>query len=383
MDQISEGGRSIHEIDKIRKRLEAEKMELEAALSEAEATLEQEENKVLRSQLELTQVRQEIARRIAEKEEEFMLVKKNFSKALEGMQLALETESKAKAEALRMKKKLEGDVGDLDIALEHANAGALERKACAARNALEEARSLLESTDRNRRAAEQDLSDTNEELAEATNVNQALTAAKRKLEAELNQMNADLDEMSSESRMSEEKAQRAMVDAARLADELRMEQDAAVQLERDRKVVEAQVRDAHARCDEAELNALKGGKKAVNKMESRIRELESELEAESRRFGDAQKNMRKSERKIKELTFAADEDKKNHERMQALIDQMQGKVKSYKKQIEEADEIAALNLAKFRQTQSSLGSAEERAEAGEAALAKSRLRARSASLGPG
>merc|ERR1712200_25201 len=32
MDQISEGGRSIHEIDKIRKRLEAEKMELQSAL---------------------------------------------------------------------------------------------------------------------------------------------------------------------------------------------------------------------------------------------------------------------------------------------------------------------------------------------------------------
>merc|ERR1719410_2318508 len=46
MDQISEGGRSIHEIDKIRKRLEAEKMELQAALEEAEGALEQEENKV-------------------------------------------------------------------------------------------------------------------------------------------------------------------------------------------------------------------------------------------------------------------------------------------------------------------------------------------------
>ena len=46
MDQISEGGRSIHEIDKICKRLEAEKMELEAALSEAERALEQEKNKV-------------------------------------------------------------------------------------------------------------------------------------------------------------------------------------------------------------------------------------------------------------------------------------------------------------------------------------------------
>ena len=64
MDQISEGGRSIHEIDKICKRLEAEKMELEAALSEAEGALEQEENKFPRAQLELAQVRQEIERRI-------------------------------------------------------------------------------------------------------------------------------------------------------------------------------------------------------------------------------------------------------------------------------------------------------------------------------
>ena len=38
-------------------------------------------------------------------------------------------------------------------------------------------------------------------------------------------------------------------------------------------------------------------------------------------------------------------------RMQSMIDQLQGKVKSYKKQIEEAEEIAALNLAKFRQVQ--------------------------------
>merc|ERR1719394_1995339 len=126
MDQISEGGRSIHEIDKIRKRLEAEKLELQDALEEAEATLEQEENKVLRCQLELTQVRAEIERRIAEKDEEFLSIRKNQSKALESMQSAVETESKGKAEALRMKKKLETDVMELDLALEAANAGALE-----------------------------------------------------------------------------------------------------------------------------------------------------------------------------------------------------------------------------------------------------------------
>merc|ERR1712088_1082895 len=204
MDQISEGGRSIHEIDKIRKRLEAEKLELQSALEEAEATLEQEENKVLRAQLELTQVKQEIERRLAEKEEEFLLVKKAQSKALDSMQVALETETKSKAEALRMKKKLEGDAADLGLALEHAIAGNAEtqttikkyalqvrdaqakvdgesmaksaaadakvtgdRRAAAKQNGLEEARALLETADRQRRAAEQELADTNKKLPEA------------------------------------------------------------------------------------------------------------------------------------------------------------------------------------------------------------------------
>ena len=226
MDQISEGGRSIHEIDKIRKRLEAEKMELEAALSEAEGALEQEENKVLRAELELTQVRQEIERRLAEKEEEFNSTKKNFAKALEGMQFALETETKGKVEALRMKKKLEADVCDLETSLDHANAANLEsqrnikaiqirlrevqvhveeearakevardnllaadRKAHANQNALEEARTLLEQADRNRRMTEQELADTNENLSDLTCTNQALTAAKHKCENEMVNLN--------------------------------------------------------------------------------------------------------------------------------------------------------------------------------------------------
>merc|ERR1712033_112296 len=417
MDQISEGGRSIHEIDKIRKRREAEKLELQSALEEAEATLEQEENKVLRCQMELTQVKTEIERRIAEKDEEFGMVRKNQAKALDSMQAALETESKGKAEALRMKKKLEADSADLSLALEHAIAGnaetqstikkyqlqvrdaqvkvdeesaaksaaadakvAADRKAAAMQNALEESRALLETADRQRRSAEQELADTNETLADLGNVNQSIAAAKRKLESEYNQLGADLDEMTNEARLSEEKAARAMVDAARLADELRCEQDVAMNLEKDKKLLEAQCKDAGARADEAEVNALKGGRKAMIKMETRIRELESELDAESRRNGDICKSLRKAERSIKELTFAGDEDKKNHERMQALIDQLQGKVKSYKKQIEEAEEIAALNLAKYRKVAGALGDAAAEADANEQAAAMRKARARSASL---
>merc|ERR1711956_182403 len=179
-----------------------------------------------------------------------------------------------------------------------------------------------------------------------------------------------------------DKAKKAMIDAARLADELRSEQDVSQVFERDRKLYECQVKDMQTRLDEAETNALKGGKKAMNKMETRIRELESEVDAESRRSGDAQKNLRKSERRIKELTYASDEDRKNHERMQALIDQLQGKIKTYKKQIEEAEEIAALNLAKFRQAQAQLGDASQSADLNEQALAKAKQRGRSGSIGP-
>ncbi|XP_026828616.1 myosin heavy chain, muscle isoform X20 [Ooceraea biroi] len=411
LDQIGEGGRNIHEIEKARKRLEAEKDELQAALEEAEAALEQEENKVLRSQLELSQVRQEIDRRIQEKEEEFENTRKNHQRALDSMQASLEAEAKGKAEALRMKKKLEADINELEIALDHANKanaeaqknikryqqqlkdvqtaleeeqrardearellGISERRANALQNELEESRTLLEQADRGRRQAEQELADCHEQLNELSAQNASISGAKRKLEAELQTLHSDLDELLNEAKNSEEKAKKAMVDAARLADELRAEQDHAQTQEKLRKALETQIKELQVRLDEAEANALKGGKKAIQKLEQRVRELENELDGEQRRHADAQKNLRKSERRIKELSFQADEDRKNHERMQDLVDKLQQKIKTYKRQIEEAEEIAALNLAKFRKAQQELEEAEERADLAEQAITKFRTK---------
>ncbi|XP_050298489.1 myosin heavy chain, muscle isoform X30 [Anthonomus grandis grandis] len=420
LDQIGEGGRNIHEVEKARKRLEAEKDELQAALEEAEAALEQEENKVLRSQLELSQVRQEIDRRIQEKEEEFENTRKNHQRALDSMQASLEAEAKGKAEALRMKKKLEADINELEIALDHANKanaeaqktikryqqqlkdtqqaleeeqrardeareqlGISERRANALQNELEESRTLLEQADRARRQAEQELGDAHEQLNDLAAQNASMSAAKRKLETELQTLHSDLDELLNEAKNSEEKAKKAMVDAARLADELRAEQDHAQTQEKLRKALETQIKDLQVRLDEAEANALKGGKKAIAKLEQRVRELENELDGEQRRHADAQKNLRKSERRIKELSFQAEEDRKNHERMQDLVDKLQQKIKTYKRQIEEAEEIAALNLAKFRKAQQELEEAEERADLAEQAIAKFRAKGRAGSSARG
>merc|ERR1711992_59204 len=267
-------------------------------------------------------------------------------------------------------------------AIAQDNLIAADRRCDTNQNALEEARTLLEQADRARRMVEQELQDTNESLSDQTCTNQAIQGAKNKLESEIHTLQADCDEMAGEAALSEEKAQRAMIDAARLADELRSEQELAQALERGKRLLEAQVKDMQARVDEAHTNALKGGKKAMTRMDTRIRELESDLDAENRRNADSLKNLRKSERKIKELTYSQEEDRKNHERMQGLIDQLQGKIKSYKKQIEEAEEIAALNLAKYRQVQGNLAGAQERADVNEQALAKAKARSRASSLAP-
>ena len=67
-----------------------------------------------------------------------------------------------------------------------------------------------------------------------------------------------------------------------------------------------------------------------------VRELEGELDSEQRRHAETLKNMRKADRRLKELAFQADEDRKNQERFQDLIDKLQNKIKTFKRQVEEA-----------------------------------------------
>merc|ERR1711872_476314 len=204
---------------------------------------------------------------------------------------------------------------------------ASERKANAINGELEEARTLLEQSDRGRRAAESELSDANETFSRYTATYNSLSVSKRKLEGEYATLHSDLDDMLNEAKNSEDKAKKAMVDAARLADELRAEQEASQNQEKLKKGLEYSVKELQAKIEDSEANAYKTGKKAVGKLEARIKELESQ----------------------------SDEDKKSHERMQDLVDKLQQKVKTYKKQIEEAEEIAALNLAKYRKAQQELG----------------------------
>merc|ERR1719278_621282 len=406
LDQLGDGGRSIHELDKQRRRLEVEKEELQAALEEAESALEAEENKVLRAQLELGQVKQDVDRKIAEKEDEFNNTRKNHARAMDSMQASLETEQGAKAEGLRIKKKLEGEINEIEIALDHANkannealksikryqgqlresecalteesrvrqemaekASLADRRVNALQGEMEESRALLDSAERGKRQTEAELGEARSAVNEMTTVNSRAGAEKRRVEGALHTLQAEIDDMLHQAKASEEKAKKAMVDAARLADELRAEQDHVSVQSKGKRSLETTMADMENRLADANESAMKGGKAAMAKLESRIRELEIELGSVQARTSDNMKGHQKAERKIKELAFQNDEDKKNQVSMSDLAGKLQAKIKTYKKQIEEAEEIAALNLAKFRKAQQELEETEDRNKMAEAALA--------------
>ena len=319
------------------------------------------------------------------------------------MGASLEAEQRAKAEALRVKKKLESDINELEIALDHANkansegqkaikryqgtlrdtiqgfedasrskqevmeqVGISERKANALNGEVEESRALLDSADRSKRQLDSELADARNAVNEMGVINSRAGADKRNAESIIHTLQAEIDDALGMAKSSEEKSKRAMVDAARLADELRSEQDHATTEGRGKRSIESQLNELDNRLAEAEAAAMKGGKAAMSKLELKIRELEVELGGVQSRTGENYKAFQRAERRIKELQFQQDEDKKNQDRMSELATKLQAKIKTYKQQIEEAEEIAALNLAKFRKAQQELEETEERAKMAEA-----------------
>merc|ERR1711862_178547 len=234
------------------------------------------------------------------------------------------------------------------------------------------ARSLLDSAERGKRQTEAELSEARAAVNDMTSINSRAASDKRAVESAVHTMHAEIDDMLQQAKNSEEKAKKAMVDAARLADELRAEQDHTNTQSKAKRALETQLSELEQKFADANENAIRGGRAAMAKLETRIRELEVELGNVQARTGENSKGYQKSERRCKELAFQIDEDKKNQDRMAELANKLQQKIKTYKKQIEEAEEIAALNLAKFRKAQQELEETEERNRMAEGQLSSMR-----------
>ncbi|KAM7371455.1 hypothetical protein PAMP_008694 [Pampus punctatissimus] len=412
-EQVGQSAKTIHELEKAAKQAEQEKRDTQTALEEAESSLEHEEAKILHLQLELNQIKSEVDRKVAEKDEEMEQLKRNHQRTVDILQSTLDAETRSRNDAIRMKKKMEGDLNEMELQLGHTNRQAAEaakqlrnlqtqlkdtqvhldeavhsqedlkeQLAIAERRnnlimtEIEEMRAALEQSERSRKLAEQELLDVSERIQLLHSQNTSLLNAKKKTECDLAQLQSEMEDAVQEVRNADEKAKKAIMDAAMMAEELKKEQDTSAHLERMKKNLEATVKDLQQRLDEAEQLALKGGKKELQKLETKVRELENELEAEQKRSGEALKGGRKYERRIRELTYQGEEEKKNVARLQDLVNKLQLKVKAYKRQCEEAEEQTSIHSTKLRKVQHELEEAEERADIAESQLNKLRAKSR-------
>merc|ERR1711868_199097 len=285
LDQLGEGGRSIHALDKQRRTLEQEKEELQGALEEAEATLEMEENRVLRSQLELANVRQEIDRRVAEMEGE-----------INELEIGLDHANKANSEGLKSIKRYQTQLRETIQAFEDEarskaqiteQVGISERKAAALSGEVEESKALLDGANRSIRQIQSDIADARSAVNNMQTINGRDMTGKRQLESSIHTLQAEVDGMLVAAKNAEDKAKKAMVDAARLADELRAEQEHVSTLGTGKNSLSNALGELEGRLSDAENVALKSGKTAMAKLEGKIRELEAELAATQSRTGEA------------------------------------------------------------------------------------------------
>uniref|UniRef100_A0A8C7J0T8 Myosin-7B n=1 Tax=Oncorhynchus kisutch TaxID=8019 RepID=A0A8C7J0T8_ONCKI len=417
-----------HDCDLLREQFEEEqeaKAELQRGMSKANSEVAQWRTKYETDAIQRT--------------EELEEAKKKLAQRLQDAEETIEATNSKCASLEKTKQRLQGEVEDLMIDVERANALAanldkkqrnfdkvlaewkqkyeegqaeLEGAQKEARsmstelfkmkNSYEEALDHLETLKRENKNLQQEISDLTEQIGETGKSihelekakktvetekseiqtaleeaeNTSLLNTKKKLETDLVQVQGEVDDIVQEARNAEEKAKKAITDAAMMAEELKKEQDTSSHLERMKKNLEITVKDLQHRLDEAENLAMKGGKKQLQKLESRVRELETEVEAEQRRGADAVKGVRKYERRVKELTYQTEEDKKNVGRLQDLVDKLQMKVKAYKRHAEEAEEAANQHMSKFRKVQHELEEAEERADIAETQVNKLRAKTR-------
>merc|ERR1711874_408844 len=178
-------------------------------------------------------------------------------------------------------------------------------------------------------------------------------------------------------------AKKAMVDAGRLADELRSEQDHVVAQDKAARTTEVSLTEMQRKAEEASFQMARGAAQIPAKLEARAHEVEMELNRTIQHTDEVHKTITKGERRVKELLFQQEENKKNQDRITDLVEKLQQKIKSYKKQIEEAEEIAAINLAKFRKAQQDFEEAEERSKICENNIAKYRAARAASEMTPG
>jgi len=411
---VNDLSRLKHDLELEIRRLEAERNELANALNESEAARKDEETRFLKMSGEYSTYRTEAERRLAIKEDELDALRKNMAHEVDALNArVVEAETRLKSEVTKIKKKMQITVTELEMTIDTVQKSNIDlqkvNKKCTiqlqelqthyddlqrqlqqtldqygvAQRRLqqliaenEEFRANLEASNRARRNAELQLEDSMTRIKDLTTINANISSIKSKLEQEISVIAGDYDEVTKELRLADERLLKVTNDFKRIQEQYTEESERCIKLESVKKSLEVEIKNVTIRLENVEANALASTKRMVSKLESRVNDLEIELDEERRRHQETIKILKKKERNVKELVLQCEEDHKNIQILQETLDKTYEKINIYKRQIGETESISQTNLSRVRRFQRELESAEERAESAEANLSMIRAKHR-------
>ncbi|XP_030063972.1 myosin-10 isoform X1 [Microcaecilia unicolor] len=413
MSSKDDVGKNVHELEKSKRTLEQQLEEMRTQLEELEDELQATEDAKLRLEVNMQAMKAQFDRDLQARDEQNEEKKRMLVKQVRELEAELEDERKQRAVAVASKKKMEMDLKDLEGQIEASNKAREEaikqlRKLQAQmkdyQRELEEARASrdeifaqskenekklksleaeilqlqeeLAASERARRHAEQERDELSDEISNSASGKSALLDEKRRLEARIAQMEEELEEEQSNMELLNDRFRKTTLQVDTLNSELAGERSAAQKSENARQQLERQNKELKAKLQELEGSVKSKFKATISALEAKIGQLEEQLEQEGKERAAANKIVRRTEKKLKEVFMQVEDERRHADQYKEQMEKANTRMKQLKRQLEEAEEEATRANASRRKLQRELDDSTEANEAltREVSTLKNRLR---------
>ncbi|XP_053147209.1 myosin-10 isoform X1 [Hemicordylus capensis] len=413
MSSKDDVGKNVHELEKSKRTLEQQVEEMRTQLEELEDELQATEDAKLRLEVNMQAMKAQFERDLQARDEQNEEKKRLLVKQVRELEAELEDERKQRALAVASKKKMEADLKDLEAQIEAANKARDEaikqlRKLQAQmkdyQRELEEARASrdeifaqskenekklksleaeilqlqeeLAASERARRHAEQERDELADEIANSASGKSALLDEKRRLEARIAQLEEELEEEQSNMELLNDRFRKTTLQVDTLNSELATERSAAQKSENARQQLERHNKELKAKLQELEGSVKSKFKATISALEAKIGQLEEQLEQEAKERAAANKLVRRTEKKLKEVFMQVEDERRHADQYKEQMEKANARMKQLKRQLEEAEEEATRANASRRKLQRELDDATEANEglSREVSTLKNRLR---------
>ncbi|XP_031683477.1 myosin-10 isoform X1 [Oncorhynchus kisutch] len=413
MSSKDDVGKNVHELEKSKRTLDQQLEEMRTQLEELEDELQATEDAKLRLEVNMQAMKAQYERDLQGRDDQNDEKKRVLVKQVREMEAELEDERKQRALAVAAKKKLEMDLMDMVGQIEGANKARdeaikqlrkLQSQMKDYQRELEDARASrdeifsqskenekklksleaevlqlhedLAASERARRHAEQERDELADEISNSTSGKSALMDEKRRLEARIAQLEEELEEEQGNMELLNDRFRKTTMQVDTLTLELVAERSLAQKSENARQQLERQNKDLRAKLGELEGSVKSRFKASITALEAKILQLEEQLEQEAKERAAANKLVRRTEKKLKEVCMQVEDERRHSDQYKEQMEKANSRMKQLKRQLEEAEEEATRANAYRRKLQRELDDATEASEglSREVNTLKSRLR---------